>query len=65
MATKHGGLLATLGKRMLGFNTSSTGCCAAPAPATETDKPEAKTAQEAAGGGCCGSPAPAIHSTKS
>jgi hypothetical protein len=39
MATKHGGLLADLGKRLLGFNTFSS-CCAAPtaeakAPATK------------------------------
>jgi hypothetical protein len=39
MATKYGGLLADLGKRLLGFNTFSS-CCAAPtaeakAPATK------------------------------
>ena len=65
MATKQSGLLATLGKRMLGFNTSSTGCCAAPPAATETDTPEAKGAQEAAGAGCCGSTAPTTPSTQS
>jgi hypothetical protein len=64
MATKQSGLLVTLGKRMLGFSASSTGCCAAPA-AAETDKPEAKAAEEAAGSGCCGSPTPATQSTKS
>ena len=42
MASKHGGLLVSLGKRLLGFNTSSTGCCAAPA-AAEATKPEAAT----------------------
>lgn len=31
MATKQGGLLATLGKRILGFSTSSSSCCAVPA----------------------------------
>ena len=38
MATKQGGFLATLGKRMLGFSTSSSGCCAAPAATTEETK---------------------------
>lgn len=28
MPNRPGSLLVTLGKRMLGFNTSSTGCCA-------------------------------------
>jgi hypothetical protein len=42
MANKQGGLLVTLGKRILGFNTSSTGCCAAPAAAAETKAPAAK-----------------------
>jgi len=31
MANKQGGLLATLGKRILGFSVSSNSCCAAPA----------------------------------
>lgn len=38
MADKQSGLLVTLGKRLLGFNTSSSGCCAAPTAATETVK---------------------------
>jgi hypothetical protein len=50
MATKQGGLLINLGKRLLGFNTSSS-CCAAPtAEATKT--PEVK-AVEANGTSCC------------
>jgi hypothetical protein len=41
MADKQSGLLVTLGKRLLGFNTSSSGCCAAPTAATqEAKKPE-------------------------
>jgi hypothetical protein len=31
MANKQGSFLVTLGKRMLGFSRSSSGCCAAPA----------------------------------
>jgi hypothetical protein len=42
MANKHGSLLATLGKRMLGFSTSSSGCCAGPA-ATDGKPPETAT----------------------
>jgi hypothetical protein len=55
MATKQGGLLATLGKRLLGFNTSSSGCCAAPAAAAGPEKAEAVKAAEAvpAEAGCC------------
>jgi hypothetical protein len=56
MATKHGGLLATLGRRMLGFSTSSSGCCAAPAAVAEPVKaPEAVKAPETtpAEAGCC------------
>ena len=56
MATKHGGLLATLGRRMLGFSTSSSGCCAAPAAVAEPVKaPEAVKITETAPaeGGCC------------
>ena len=64
MATKQGGLLATLGKKMLGFNTSSSGCCAAPAAApSETDKPGATAAAEAGTGGCCGSAETADQTT--
>ena len=53
MANRQGGLLVTLGKKMLGFNTSSSGCCATPAAASETDKPESTATVEKAGG-CCG-----------
>ena len=38
MADKQSGLLVTLGKRLLGFNTSSSGCCATPTAATEAVK---------------------------
>jgi hypothetical protein len=62
MADKQRGLLVTLGKRLLGFNTSSSGCCTA--PTAEVKKPEAasltpKTIDvvtpdpKAAGAGCC------------
>ena len=40
MADKQRGLRVTLGKRLLGFNTSSSGCCAA--PTSEVAKPEAQ-----------------------
>ena len=30
MANTHGNPLVTLGKRILGFSTSSSGCCGAP-----------------------------------
>ena len=44
MATnKQNGLLVTLGKRLLGFNTSSSGCCAAPAATEEVKQPETRT----------------------
>jgi hypothetical protein len=67
MANKHGGLLATLGKRMLGLSTSSSGCCAAPADVAATSEnreaggnsPEVNTQRA----GCC-SPSPCA-STKS
>jgi hypothetical protein len=39
---KQGGLLVTLGKRILGFNTSSSGCCAGPAAADAVKAPAAK-----------------------
>ena len=35
MATKSSGFLVTLGKKILGFSTSSTGCCATPAATAE------------------------------
>jgi hypothetical protein len=56
MAIKQGGFLASLGKRLLGFNTSSTGCCAGP---TATDdvkkKPILVTVPDTTGaaGSCC------------
>jgi hypothetical protein len=72
MATKSGGLLVSLGKRLLGFNTSSTGCCAAPAPAdgakqAEAAPPAAKpltlvadtTGTSCCAPTCCGADAPA------
>ena len=43
MATKQSGLLVSLGKRILGFSTSSTGCCAAPAATDDAKKVEAAT----------------------
>lgn len=51
MANKQGGLLVTLGKRILGFSASSSTCCAAPA-AEERAVPDAAAS-------CCGGPAPA------
>jgi hypothetical protein len=62
MADKQSGFLVTLGKRLLGFNTSSRGCCTA--PTAEVKKPEAASRtpktidvvtpdQKAAGAGCC------------
>ena len=67
MASKNGGLLATLGKRLLGFNTSA--CCATPtaeaAKVSDTKPVEMLTpvASEEAGGccapSCCQSEAPA------
>ena len=61
MATR-GGFLATLGKRMLGFNTSSSGCCAAPAAATEktTARETQAAAPVTAASSCCGT-APAAE----
>ena len=41
MATKSGGFLVSLGKRMLGFSTSSSGCCAAPAATDDAKQVEA------------------------
>jgi hypothetical protein len=58
MANKQSGLLVTLGKRILGFGTSSSGCCAGPvAEAVKT--PEVKTVEitpldtSTRGEGCC------------
>jgi hypothetical protein len=74
MANKQGGLLVTLGKRILGFSTSSSGCCAAPAAETvkipAAKSPEARvvevaapdtTAQDASccAPSCCASTTPA------
>jgi hypothetical protein len=62
MASKQDSLLVTLGKRMLGFGRSSTGCCAAPAAtdrqtseATRVDASEAepKMPQSAREAACC------------
>jgi len=64
MADKQSGLLVTLGKRLLGFSTSSSGCCATPAATEEAKKPETRdlTAKaldvvtpdpQAAGASCC------------
>ena len=68
MATKQGSLLANLGKRLLGFNTSGN-CCAAPTAeatkAPEVKKVEILTPDAAATGtsccapSCCASDAPA------
>ena len=55
MATKQGGLLVTLGKRLLGFNSSSSGCCATPQATSETDTPDATAAADTPAGGCCAS----------
>jgi hypothetical protein len=38
MANTQGSVLVTLGKRILGFNTSSSGCCAAPGASAATHK---------------------------
>lgn len=63
MASKEGSLLATLAKRLLGFNTSSSACCAAPTAspdkALEAKDSAAKAAEattreaHAHGAGCC------------
>ena len=42
MANKQSSFLMTLGKRMLGFNASSSGCCAGPA-AADAKAPETAT----------------------
>lgn len=42
MADKQSGLLVTLGKRLLGFSTSSSSCCAAPTATEEAKKPETR-----------------------
>jgi hypothetical protein len=58
MANKQGGLLVTLGKRILGFSTSSGNCCAGPV-ADEVKTPEVKTVEitsvdtSAQGASCC------------
>jgi len=54
MADKQGGLLVTLGKRLLGFNTSSAGCCGSPKATEEVKAPEVVTEDpKAAGASCC------------
>jgi hypothetical protein len=58
MANKHGSLLATLGKRMLGFGTSSSACCAARAAAEERKASEAKSSDVGAE-----TPMPTAHET--
>lgn len=42
MADKQSGLLVSLGKRLLGFSTSSSSCCASPTAAEEVKKPETR-----------------------
>lgn len=69
MAKKESGLLMSLGKKILGFSASSSGCCAAPA-ATQTQptgSPDAMASDaaprpsDAAGSApsCCSSAEPA------
>jgi hypothetical protein len=61
MANKQSSLLMTLGKRMLGFSASSSGCCAGPAaadgkaPETATDTGASPKPGEgsAAAASCC------------
>jgi hypothetical protein len=63
MAKKEGGLLMTLGKKMLGFSTSSSGCCAVPAAVEPTQRPEAvalDATSKAPDAACC---APSCCST--
>jgi hypothetical protein len=73
MTSKGESLLARLGKRMLGFSTSASGCCggsAAPAERMATAEPQANSAcctptvEATAAGACCeesmGS-APPVH----
>jgi hypothetical protein len=63
MADKQSGLLVTLGKRLLGFSTSSSGCCAS-STTEEAKQPETLTLPAkvidvlardptAVGGSCC------------
>jgi hypothetical protein len=63
MADKQSGLLVTLGKRLLGFSTSSS-CCATPTATEEVKQPEprhltTKTVEvvtpdpKATGASCC------------
>jgi hypothetical protein len=47
MANKQDGLLVTIGKRILGFGRSSSGCCATP-PATASKTGEATCAEASA-----------------
>lgn len=61
MATKQGGFLTNLGKRILGFGTSSSACCAAPGSTQQDPKATATPAADAASG-CCGSE-PALLTT--
>jgi hypothetical protein len=65
MATKQGGFLINLGKRMLGFSTSSSACCGAPGSTQQEPKATATpvadtasacctpTAEAQAAGACC------------
>jgi hypothetical protein len=62
MTSKGKSLLARLGKRMLGFSTSASGCCggsAAPAERMATAETQAESAcctptvEATAGGACC------------
>ena len=62
MTTKGSGFLATLGKKMFGFSTSSTGCCAPPAATAVETKAQEKspdgacctpTVEATAAGACC------------
>jgi arsenite methyltransferase len=61
MATKQGGFLTNLGKRILGFSTSSSACCAAPGSTQQEPKATAATAsacctptvEAQAAGACC------------
>jgi arsenite methyltransferase len=48
MATKQGGFLINLGKRILGFGTSSRACCAEPALVTTLGRPSSQPRAESA-----------------
>jgi hypothetical protein len=47
MAKKEGGLLASLGKRILGFSSSSSGCCAMPDGVDSATSPKAGASESA------------------